>query len=241
MNVISIGNSFSQDAQRYLHRIARADRFSLNTFNLYIGGCSLWQHYRNMISEQDAYMLEMNGESTGIYVSLKEALLSRNWDVVTIQQVSNEAPYYKTYQPYLDKVAEFVKICVPKAKVAIHQTWAYEQNCQRLNDELGYSNHTKMFKDIEFSYHKAAEAIDADFVIPSGKLFQNLIEAGIKNVYRDTFHASLGIGRYALGLLWYLVLTGNDIKSNMFSDFDEEIRKSEIQTVKKCVSEIQYL
>ena len=38
MNVLSIGNSFSQDAQRYLHRIAKVDSFTLNTFNLYIGG-----------------------------------------------------------------------------------------------------------------------------------------------------------------------------------------------------------
>ena len=30
MNVLSIGNSFSQDAQRYLHSIARADGMGLN-------------------------------------------------------------------------------------------------------------------------------------------------------------------------------------------------------------------
>ncbi|MBQ7793144.1 MAG: DUF4886 domain-containing protein [Clostridia bacterium] len=77
MNILSIGNSFSQDAQRYLHAIARADGFELNTFNLYIGGCPLSLHYRNMLSEKDAYSLEMNGQSTGFYVSLKEALLSR--------------------------------------------------------------------------------------------------------------------------------------------------------------------
>ena len=52
MNVLSIGNSFSQDAQRYLHRIAKADGCNLNTFNLYIGGCPLSLHYRNMISEE---------------------------------------------------------------------------------------------------------------------------------------------------------------------------------------------
>ena len=41
MNILSIGNSFSQDAQQYLHRIAAADSVALNTFNLMIGGCSL--------------------------------------------------------------------------------------------------------------------------------------------------------------------------------------------------------
>ena len=92
MNILSIGNSFSQDAQRYLHQIAKTDGFTLNAFNLYIGGCTLSFHYRNMINEQRAYTLEMNGESTGFNVSLKETLLNRDWEVVTIQQVSHQSP-----------------------------------------------------------------------------------------------------------------------------------------------------
>jgi len=191
-----------------------------------------------MISEESAYTLEMNGESTGFKVSLKDALLNRDWDVVTIQQVSSKSPYYETYQPYLDKIVEYVRLCVPKAKIAIHQTWAYEQDSHRLNVELGYNNHVDMFKDIEASYEKAAEKINADLVIPSGKVFQKLIESGIDKVHRDTFHASLGIGRYALGLLWYSVLSGNDVTNNSFCDFDQEISKSDIETAKKCVAEI---
>ncbi|MBR6633114.1 MAG: DUF4886 domain-containing protein [Clostridia bacterium] len=238
MNILSIGNSFSQDAQRYLHRIAKADGFTLNTFNLYIGGCPLSLHYRNMLSEERAYTLEMNGESIGFKVSLKDALLNRDWDVVTIQQVSNLSPYYETYQPYLDKVVEYVRLCVPKAKIAIHQTWAYEQGSQRMNVELGYNDHVDMFKDIEASYKKAAEQINADLIIPSGKLFQRLIEAGIEKVHRDTSHAGFGLGRYALGLLWYSVLSGNGVKNNTFCDFDEEISEADIETAKECVAEI---
>ena len=126
MNILSIGNSFSQDAQRYLHRIAKADGFVLYTFNLYIGGCSLSLHYRNMISDEKAYTLEMNGESTGFKVSLKDALLNRDWDVITIQQVSDKSPYYETYQPYLGEIVEYVRLYAPKAKIAMHQT---ENDC----------------------------------------------------------------------------------------------------------------
>jgi len=35
MNVLSIENNFSQDAQRYLHQIAKVDGFKLNAFNLF--------------------------------------------------------------------------------------------------------------------------------------------------------------------------------------------------------------
>lgn len=239
MNILSIGNSFSQDAQRYLHSIAKADGFSLDTFNLYIGGCALSLHYRNMMSGERAYTLEMNGESTGFKVSLKEALLNRDWDVVTVQQVSNKSPYYDTYQPYLNEIVDFVKKCVPKAKIAIHQTWAYEQGSQRLNVDMGYNDHTDMFRDIKKAYEKAYKAIDADVVIPSGEVLQKLIAAGIEKVHRDTFHLSYGLGRYAVGLLWYSVLTGQDIKSNMFCDFDEEVSKTQIEIVKKSIEEVR--
>ncbi|MGN1128615.1 MAG: DUF4886 domain-containing protein, partial [Candidatus Flemingiibacterium sp.] len=44
LKVLSIGNSFSQDAQRWLHDIAAADGVELLAKNLYIGGCSLERH-----------------------------------------------------------------------------------------------------------------------------------------------------------------------------------------------------
>ncbi|MBR3705115.1 MAG: DUF4886 domain-containing protein [Oscillospiraceae bacterium] len=238
MNILSIGNSFSQDAQRYLRRIAKADRVDLQTFNLYIGGCSLARHYRNMLSGQKEYLLEMNGENTGFKVSLEEALLNRDWDVVTLQQASPESPQYDTYQPYLSALAEYVRRCVPKAKIVVHQTWAYEQDSYRLNVELGYRRHTEMFADLKAAYEQAAEAIRADGIIPSGEVFQSLLAAGIEKVHRDTFHAHRGIGRYALGLLWYAVLTGRDVMGNTFADFDVEITPQQVETAKRCVMEI---
>ena len=237
MNVLSIGNSFSQDAQRYLHGIAKSDGFPLNCFNLYIGGCSLYRHFVNMQSGEKAYTLEMNGVSTGFKVSLKEALLNREWDVVTLQQVSTQSPYYETYQPYLNKLSEYVRLLVPKAKLVIHEVWAYEEGTQALHEKMGYENQKDMFLDIEASYKKAAEEINADLIIPSGELFQKIISENIGRVHRDT-HASYGLGRYALGLIWYRLLSGNSVADNRFSDFDEEITAIQMDIVKKCVEEV---
>ena len=54
MDILAIGNSFSTDATRYLYGIARAAGDNLQVTNLYIGGCSLEQHYRNMLSNERA-------------------------------------------------------------------------------------------------------------------------------------------------------------------------------------------
>ena len=238
MNILSIGNSFSTDAQRYLHQIANADGEALKCYNLFIGGCPLSRHYRNMLSEQREYVLEMNGVSTDFFVSMKEALLNRNWDIITVQQVSYKAPNYDTYQPYLDGLVEYVRHLVPKAKIAVHQTWAYEQGSKRLNEELRYSDCKEMLGDIVNSCQKAAEHIHADYLIPSGEVFGAMLENGIEKIHRDTFHASLGLGRYTLGLIWYKTLTGNDVFDNAFCNFDEEVPTEQIAIAKKCVQEV---
>lgn len=237
MNVLAIGNSFSMDASRYLHQIAKADNCNLTIVNLYIGGCPLSRHYKNMLTGERAYSLEYNGETTGFCVSMSDALLSREWDYITLQQVSSQSGRYDTYQPYLNELSAYIRKYAPKAKQLIHQTWAYEQGSQRLCAELGYMDQADMYNDIKEAYEQAALAIDAEFIIPSGELFQKLIKKNIK-IHRDTFHADLGVGRYALGLLWYAKLTGNDISDNAFADFDKEIPEEEIIAVKNSVTEL---
>lgn len=238
MYILSIGNSFSHDAQRYLHQIARADGVELYPFNLFIGGCPLSRHYRNMLSGQQAYTLDMHGYSTGFSVSLEEALLSRDWDVVTLQQASPKSPDYATYQPYLDSLCEYIRELVPKAKLVIHQTWAYEQDSKRLNEELQYADYKDMLKDVVQAYETAARDMEADLLIPAGEVFGAMLESGIEKVHRDTFHASLGLGRYALGLTWYRFLTGNPVADNTFADFDEPVSEEERAIAKKCVAEV---
>jgi len=89
MKILSIGNSFSIDAQNYLHAIAHQDKEEISAANLYIGDCTLEIHYRNMLSQRAAYEYWFNGHNTFLKVSLDDVLLSSSWDVVTLQQGSN--------------------------------------------------------------------------------------------------------------------------------------------------------
>ena len=95
-----------------------------------------------------------------------------------------------------------------------------------------------MLSDIVNAYNKAAERIHADILIPSGEVFGAMLENGIPKIHRDTFHASLGLGRYALGLTWYKILTGGNVVGNVFSDFDEEVSAEQIAIAKKYVLEV---
>lgn len=238
MNILAIGNSFSQDATRYLHGIARADGVSLEVVNLYIGGCSLERHYRNMLSGESAYGLEINGHKTGFFVSLSEALLNRRWDIITLQQASPDSAKKDSYTPYIEALADYVKEYQPKARVYIHQTWAYEKDSARLKEVAGFETPKDMMSAVRDAYKSASDMIKADGIIPSGDVFEKILESGVEKIHRDTFHASYGLGRYALALTWYKALTGNDVTNNSFCDFDEEISEKEISIAKKCVQDI---
>ena len=74
MKILSIGNSFSQDAQRYLHRLAKNEGVDMKTVNLYIGGCPLRSHYLNILDDTVAYEFQFNGQPTGLKVSIRQAL-----------------------------------------------------------------------------------------------------------------------------------------------------------------------
>lgn len=123
----------------------------------------------------------------------------------------------------------------PKAKLYLHQPWAYEEDSSRLLDVAKYDSAERMLGDVVRVNSEIADLIGADGVIRSGELFGALQKKGIKGTYRDTYHASFGVGRYVLGLLWYRTITGNPVLENRFCDFDEPISAGEIQLIQEAV------
>lgn len=227
MKLLSIGNSFSQDAQEWLHQIAVANGVELETTNLMIGGCSLQTHWNHMISGEVAYYLEQNGQNMDRMVSLEEGLALDTWDVVTVQQVSHHSGQPQTYIPYLTDLVTYVREKCPGAKVYFHQTWAYEID----SDHGGFLNYNRdqqeMYRRIGDCAAMACRLIDAE-VLPSGPVVQYLRENeplfdyknGGLSLNRDGFHLSWDYGRYAAAATWYKVLTGNIPAVNAFPDWD---------------------
>ena len=235
MNVLSIGNSFSENAHQYLCKIARADeKQPLDTWNLYIGGCSIFTHFQNLHLDAKAYDLGVNGIQSGLEISIKQALLAKDWDYITVQQASHFSYKYDTYQPYLSNIVDCIRELCPKAKILIHQTWAYEQGSKKLAD-VGFEKHTDMFREIAGCYDKAAREINAHATIPAGYAMQAMLKLGIPSVHQDTFHAN-DIGKFGIALTWYQALTGRSVKNVDFShfDFDCEHTAEEIEIAKRA-------
>lgn len=238
MRILCIGNSFSQDATRYLHQIAESAGEEMEVWNLFVGGCSLEWHWQNIQDRAEEYLLEINGESTERKVDAVAMLEQEEWDVVTLQQVSNKSVDYPSYQPYLEKINTVIREKAPSAKRMIHQTWAYEQGCVRLDKELGGRIRQEMFRDLEKAYEQAAADIAADGIIPSGAVFEAIQSETSYKMHRDGYHASLGLGRYALGLTWYGYLTGKPVREISFDCLDEEVSAEALERVRGIAERI---
>ena len=90
LKILAIGNSFSQDAARYLHAMAESAGQKLKIVNLYIGGCPLERHWDNVVNDAAEYSHEVNGAERDQWCSIRQALQEDVWDIVTLQQASGD-------------------------------------------------------------------------------------------------------------------------------------------------------
>lgn len=129
IRLLTVGNSFSQNATRHLADIAKASGRELIHHPAVIGGATMSQHW------EKAELLEKDPQDKrGLYStqrSLKQELMSEPWDVVTIQQASIRSHDVATYRPYARQLHDFIKMHAPRAEVMIHETWAYRSDDPR--------------------------------------------------------------------------------------------------------------
>lgn len=230
MKLLSIGNSFSQDAQQWLHQIAVANGVDLETTNLMIGGCSLETHWGHVVDKQAEYYLEQNGQDMSRMVTIDEGLALEDWDVITVQQASHYSGQPQTYVPYLTDLVAHVREKCPGAKIYFHQTWAYEIDSEHGGFVTYNRDQGEMYRRICDCAEMARRAIGAT-ILPSGPVVQYLRENapefdyknGALSLNRDGFHLSWDYGRYAAAATWFKVLTGKVPAVNAFPEWDAHL------------------
>jgi len=261
MKILSIGNSFSEDAQTWFEKVCLADKDTAEGFraeNLYIGGCSLELHMSNIKSGAQAYQLQHEGRSTGEMISIADALDRDEWDIVTIQQASHFSGQPQTYYPYVFGIADCIRAHCPDAKIYIQQTWAYEVDSQHGAFPTYDCNTNEMYRRLSDAYETAANLLrlhlqkvspeNADVtILPVGKVVQELrknplfdVPNGGRSICRDGFHLSLVYGRYLAAAVWYETIFGKNILENNFVPEIEghETDMNLISVIKNKVHEI---
>ena len=249
IKMLSIGNSFSQDALYYFRGIANEAGIDVDVWHMCIGGCSLERHYNNMMGDMAIYNFSVNGERRPD-AALSEVIETEQFDIITIQQVSHASGLYSSFHPYIDGLTDYIRQHQPNAKLWLHKTWAYEKD----SSHSGFAQYAKqqdvMYTAICNVYKRIAEEIKADGIIPSGDVIQTLRGTPEFNypqepsLCRDGFHMHLLYGRYAVGATWFETLLGGNILESKFDTFDERVGElgeaalHRIEVIKKTVHEI---
>ncbi|MCR4576303.1 MAG: DUF4886 domain-containing protein [Clostridiales bacterium] len=243
MNILSIGNSFSVDCQRYLPDLFKNAGIELYAGNMYIGGCSLETHYNNMVSNEAAYDYQVNNLSMG-RCRISTALKDADWDFITLQQASHFSGQADTYFPYIAELADHIALLCPKAKLIINETWAYEYNSTHHAFVNYDSSRPKMYAALTEAYEGAAKKLNLP-IIPTGKAVETARalkafdpEQGGLALTRDGFHLSYDYGRYLGAAVWFETLTGSDIRNNTFIPCDHEYAGRDTATGNKLMKEL---
>ena len=235
MNVLCIGNSFSQDATRYLHQVSGEELF---VRNLYIGGCSLETHYNNIVNNKADYAYQKNGRELKM-ISIPDALKKKKWDYITVQQVSHFSGIIDTYEPFLGEIVKYLKTECPNAKIVFHRTWAYADTSN--HEGFAYYNRDRktMYNAIIDTTNKIAKNYNFD-IIPCGdaiELARDLPEFKEGSEYtlnRDGFHLSLDYGRYLAALVMYRYFCK---KSAMNVEYEPENTNHEVNVKLKEIAD----
>ena len=184
LHLFLIGNSFSQNASRYLPQLAKEGGHHLVIGRAELGVCSLEKHWELVelaeASPNDPKGKPYNGKS------LRMLLSEGVWDVVTLQQYSKLSGDQATYMPYARKLYDFIKSLQPNAKVVFHQTWAYRSDSRDFS-QIGPDRFAKSEKEMWQKSRAAYRAVAAELgveIIPVGDIFHK-VNSGNKAFRKD--------------------------------------------------------
>jgi len=176
LHILGVGNSFTENATRFLPHMAELDpERDVVVGRAIIGACSLEQHVKlaRMHDENPEkgawYGYDINNERIERKVSLKHILKEREWDFVTIQQVSSKSHKPETYTPFAEELIEFIRTHAPGATVVVHETWPH--NIDSYRTKKWDLHPDEMYEKLHAAYYEMA-AEQGLRVIPVGTAFQ---------------------------------------------------------------------
>ena len=218
LKILTIGNSFSDDAMEYVYYIAKALGVEdVELGNLRANSCSLATHLSNAQNDTPYYMYRhwANGDtkwvddgswsSNGTY-KISTAVANTDWDFIVFQQVSSSSTDASSYDS-VNELMAIVENLNPSARLAWHMTWGYKSTTDlSMYNNIVNAVQTKIVGNEEF-----------DVIIPVGTTIQNARTSylDLNDLMRNN-HLGYGLGRYAAGLTFVKALTGLSIDNISF-------------------------
>lgn len=190
--LLTIGNSFAEDAATYLPELAAAGGKTLVLGRANLPGCSLEQHAA-ALAAHDANPEDPKGHPYSNQAgmprnvarySLVDLLREEKWDAISLQQSSIRSFRPETYQPFAAQLLERIRKMAPGARIWLHETWAYREDSERFSKGDGFTQE-KMFRGLQSAYRTLA-AKERLGVFPVGEAFQMARQSARWSFSQDT-------------------------------------------------------
>ena len=215
LKVLMVGNSFSLSNLREMPNIAKSMGLRLDLGSLYIGGCTLERHWRNVEAAESSatnrpYVFDLYVDGRKVIsekANIQETLVRDKWDVVTIQQASHASWNPDTYHPWGDNLVAKIRELAPQAKIFVQETWSYPPWDGRLA-KFGFGPE-EMYRRLHVAYGAFAEKHGLE-VIPVGTAAE-IVPSRNSLFKKPDFHFN-GEGMYLQGLMFTARLFGVDAR-----------------------------
>ena len=184
--VLFIGNSYSENTAALMPNMAKIFDFKkIEICYLYKGGCSLDEHWNNMMQQSSEYKycrikpaiktlnkIKVLSEK----ISIQDAVKDKKWDWIVLQQTSRTSGKASSYNQ-LPRLIQMIKSHLQDknhTKFAFNMTWAYHSEYDKLKNFYNGSQ-KKMYEDTCAAVQLVVEKNpDIDLIIPAGTAIQNI-------------------------------------------------------------------
>ena len=253
IKVLMIGNSFSDDTSDLAPHILDELGYVYEIGNMYIGGCSINEHYTNATQNKDLYYFryyENNAWTTmytGKHVVLDYGVTFKDWDIITFQQASGSSGLPDTYAN-LGNLMDYVKGKATNKNVQFmfNMTWAYAKSSTH-SPFVNYNNdQMTMYNAI---INTAQTVVRDQYnlpIIPCGTAVQNARTSttfkgsGESALTRDTYHLTKSSnGRYIAALTFVSFITGEDISNITYKPKNVNTAKKKSTCIESAVNALK--
>lgn len=221
LKILTVGNSFGEDTSHHLPDVARSLGYeNVKICVLYIGGCSLNRHCKNVEGDLPSYTYYVNegrGWETVGGKRISEAVSEDDWDYIAIQHGTGDGSRYTLPESYqrLEPLIAYIKSIAPqKTRIAFNMAWVMASDSSHPEIRSYGGDQLLMYSKLAaLTGTVVKDTKGLDIVSPTGTAVQNARTTKLSDTHlmRDGFHLSYGLGRYIASLTFIKVLTGVSI------------------------------
>ena len=231
LRVLAIGNSYTKDGTTRIDEWGEADCRHWCVYSLTTSSASLDLWANRMNTSETFKMVQRAGNMTMPTDSgTMRQLLSQAWDVVVVQQVSSQAPYYSTYNPALHNIIHNVRARVSNTNLLLawQFIWSYA-------DGYNGKNSNKRWQQIADATCTLQKSDSIDIIIPTGTAIQNARHTALcddQQLTRDGTHLN-ELGQYIAAGVWFKTLLARKGPTNTPSAYSD----AELDLITRCVDD----